>query len=123
MRVMAVQGFWGQKFERELRETLLRETPVEAEVHVVVKPGSFDVETRVALDGSSATCTVGVVELGDVPTKRILEIVRELAVMLPEQTSSTEGDVTSSPMSSSEKDNYSFRQATSANGYHQRSKF
>ena len=82
MQVVAVQGIWGQRFEQELREALLKETPVEAEVHVVLKPGSYDVETRVVLDGTSATRTVGVFELEAAPAKRILEIVRELAVML-----------------------------------------
>ena len=86
MRVVAVQSLWGQQFERELREALLRERPMDAEVHVVLKPGSYDVETRVVLDGDSATRTVGISELEVSPTKRILEIVRELAVMLPNQS-------------------------------------
>ncbi len=90
MRVVTVQVFWGQKFERELRESLQKEMPVEAEVHVAIKPGSHVVETRVVFDGSSATRTVAVQDLDDRPAKGILEIVRELAVMLSNRTPPSE---------------------------------
>ena len=78
MRVIAVQGLGGHTFERDLRQTLSREMPPEAEVHVVVKPESCEVETRVILDGSSATRTISFRDLGDLHQQRILEMVENL---------------------------------------------
>lgn len=64
-------------------ETLLRELPAEAEVHVVANPEVCEVETRVVFHGGSATRTISFLDLGELPQERIVEIVRELIPMLP----------------------------------------
>ncbi len=120
MRVVTIQLFWGQKFERELRETLQKEMPVEAEVHVAIKPGSQDLETRVVFDGSSATRTVGVQDVEDRPAKGILEIVRELAVMLPNRTPSSETNGRSAAPDTSENHSNGFRPTNPSNGFHKK---
>jgi len=58
MGAITLQGLGGQKFERDLRDTLSREAPAEAEVYVVATPRAYEVETRVVLDGGSATRTI-----------------------------------------------------------------
>lgn len=82
MRVITVEGLRSQRFERELRETLATEVPEEAEVYVVGKPEAHKVETRVVLDGGSATETISFLDPGELTTKRFLEIARGLVSML-----------------------------------------
>jgi len=123
MRVIAVQGLGGQRFERDLRQTLTREMPAEAEVSVSARPETYEVETWVVFDGDSATRTISVLDPGELTTDRILETVRELVFMLPNRTPSPETNTRSSALSGSEEHNLSFRQAVSSNGYHHKSKF
>lgn len=121
MRVVTVQGLGGHKFERELRETLLRETPVDAEVYVSATPETYEVETRVVFDGDSAARTFSFRDPGDLHQQRIVEIVRELVFMLPNQTPSSETNTRSSLLSSEE---HSFsHQAISSNGSDHKSRF
>lgn len=83
MRIIAVQGLGDQRFERDVRDALLKEMPAEAEVYVFAKPGAYEVEIRVGLQGSSATRTISFLDPGELTTGRILEAVRELVSMLP----------------------------------------
>lgn len=123
MRVITVQGLGDPIFEGDLRRTLLKEMPAEAEVYVSATADTCKVETRVVFDGGSATLTVCLRDLGEVTTDRILKIVRELVFMLPNQTPSLGTNLRFPLPSNSEEHSLSFRQAVSSNGYHHKSEF